>query len=168
MYLSNLLLYSLKYLSISQLMIKSNQDYDAVAELICELTRACNIKEEMFAASFNLSPTEIRVLKLFSFQNSYSIKEIREQFNLTAGRISHILHSLEAKKLLQRIPDTNDKRNINVNLLPKASPLIQNLHQNYKRLHEDILKNVDGVEMNDIYLSLQVLVDVFKKWIREK
>jgi len=148
-------------------MKKTDDNYEAVAELICELTRTCNIKEELFAASFNLSPTEIRLLKLFAFEKSYSIKEIREKLNLTAGRITHILRSLETKKLLIRIPDADDKRNINVNLLPKASPLIQNLHKNYKRLHEDILKNVNGLEMNDIYLSLEVLVDVFKKWIRE-
>lgn len=149
-------------------MNRKHEDYEAVAELICELTRNCNIKEEFFAASFNLTPTEVRLLKLFTFENLYSIREIREKLNLTAGRITHILQSLEQKKLLIRIPDENDKRNINVKLLPNASPLIKNLHQNYKRLHEDILKNVNGVEMNDIYLSLKVLVDVFKKWVAQK
>jgi DNA-binding MarR family transcriptional regulator len=149
-------------------MVKINIESDAVAELICELTRNCNIKEEFFAASFNLSPTEVRLLKLFAFESTFSIKEIRKKLNLSAGRISHILLSLEAKKLLIRISDNSDKRNTIVNLLPNASPLIQNLHQNYHRLHEDILKNVNGVEMRDIYLSLKVLVDVFKKWVEEK
>jgi DNA-binding MarR family transcriptional regulator len=149
-------------------MNNTNNDYEAVAELICELTRNCNIKEEFFAASFNLSPTEVRLLKLFAFENTFSIKEIREKLNLSAGRISHVLQSLEAKKLLVRVSDDNDKRNTIVKLLPNASPLIQNLHQNYHRLHDDILKNVNGVEMNDIHLSLKVLVDVFKKWVEEK
>jgi MarR family 2-MHQ and catechol resistance regulon transcriptional repressor len=143
-------------------------DHEEIAELICDLTRNCNIKEEYFASSFNLSPTEVRLLKLFAFENSYSIKDIRNKLNLTAGRITHVLQSLEAKKLLIRIPDSNDKRNINVKLLPKAVPLIQNLHENYKKLYGDILKNVNGTEMNDIYLSLKILVDVFKKWVEEK
>jgi len=146
----------------------NNNEYQRIAELICELTRNCNIKEDFFAASFNLSPTEVRLLKLFAFADSYSIKEIREKLNLTAGRITHILGSLEAKKILQRVPEENDKRNINVQLLPKANLLIQNLHQNYDKLHENLLKNVKGVEMKNIYESLQILVDIFKKWVAEK
>ena len=149
-------------------MAKINIESDAVAELICELMRNCNIKEEFFAASFNLSPTEVRLLKLFAFENTFSIKEIRKKLNLSAGRISHILLSLETKKLLTRISANGDRRNTLVKLLPNAYPLIQNLLQNYHRLHEDILKNVNGVQMGDIYLSLKVLVDVLKKWVEEK
>ena len=149
-------------------MNKKKNEYEGVAELICELTRNCNIKEEFFAASFNMSPTEVRLLKLFAFESSHSIKEIKQKLNLTSGRITHILQSLEAKKLLVRIPDENDKRNINVKLTAKGSPFIQNLHQNYLNLHEDILRNVDGLEMKDIHAALKILVDVFKKWVEEK
>ena len=149
-------------------MAKKEEEYEVLAELICELTRNCNIKEEFFAASFNLSPTEVRFLKLFAFAPSYTIKEMRDALKLTPGRITHILDTLEEKKLLARIPDENDKRNIIVKLLPKATPLIQNLHQNYNKLHKDILKTVKGEEMEKIYSSLQILVDVFKKWVDEK
>ncbi|PKL88047.1 MAG: hypothetical protein CVV23_12415 [Ignavibacteriae bacterium HGW-Ignavibacteriae-2] len=148
-------------------MSKRNNDYEVLAEMICDLTRNCTIKEEYFAASFNLSPTEVRLLKLFAFHNSFTIKELREKLKLTAGRITHILVSLEAKKLIVRIPDENDKRNIIVKLLPKASPLILNLNQNYHKLHEDILKNVQGDDMDKIFFSMQILVDVFKKWVEE-
>jgi len=149
-------------------MTKLDNELESIAELICELTRNCNIKEEFFAASFNLSPTEVRLLKLFAFENTFSIKEIRNKLNLSAGRISHILQSLERKKLLTRITNDTDKRNTIVKLLPNASPFIKNLQQNYHRLHNDILKNVNDVEMQDIYRSLEVLVDVFKKWVEEK
>ena len=149
-------------------MAKSNKEFEIIAELICELTRKCNIKEEFIAASFNLSPSEVRFLKLFAFEKSYSVREMRDKLNLTGGRISHIIQSLEAKKLVARIPDAHDKRNVHVKLLPKAQPLIQNLHQNYQRLHEDILKNIKGVEIEDIHASLSGLVDVFTDWIEKK
>lgn len=145
-----------------------NKDYEQLSELICELTRNCNIKEEYFAASFNLSPTEVRFLKLFSFQDTYTVKELREKLKLTPGRITHILSSLEAKKLICRIADEKDKRNVIVKLLPKASPLIQNLHENYNKLHKDILKNVKKEDIKNIYSSLEILVDVFKKWVQEE
>ncbi|GAB4148358.1 MAG: hypothetical protein Fur0015_13690 [Ignavibacteriales bacterium] len=146
----------------------ANKDnYRVLAELICDLTRNCNIKEEYFANSFNLSPTEVRFLKLFAFKNQYSIKELKEKLALSPGRITHILQSLEEKMLLVRFPDDKDKRNIMVKLLPKANPLIENLLVNYDNLHEDILKNVDSKEIENIYSSLRILVDVFEKWVNK-
>ena len=144
------------------------KDIDPVAELICELTRNCNIKEEYFASSFNLSPTEVRLLKLFVLSPNYTIKELRELLNLTPGRITHILTSLEAKKLISRNSDPKDKRAILVSLLPKANPLITNLNKNYHELHNRILRNVKEDEMNNILSSLEILVDVFKEWVEQK
>lgn len=141
---------------------------EPVAELICELTRNCNVKEEYFASSFNLSPTEIRFLKLFAIKPIYTIKELRDQLKLTPGRITHILTSLERKKLVSRIVDTNDKRVILVKLMPKASPLISNIQQNYYELHTRILQSIKEDEMEKILSSLEILVDIFKKWLNQK
>jgi DNA-binding MarR family transcriptional regulator len=144
------------------------KNLDPVAELICELTYNCNIKEEYFASSFNLSPAEVRLLKLFILSPTYKIKELRTLLNLTPGRITHILTSLEAKKLISRTPDSKDNRVILVKLLPKANPLIKNLHQNYRELHNQILKNVNEKELDKILSSLQILVKVFKEWVNQK
>jgi len=144
------------------------KDIDPIAELICELTRNCNIKEEYFASSFNLSPTEVRLLKLFVLSPTYTIKELRDLLKLTAGRITHILTSLEAKKLVSRISDSKDKRVILVSLLPKANPLITNLNKNYHELHNRILKNVKEEEMKKILSSLEILVGLFKEWVDQK
>jgi len=144
------------------------KDIDPIAELICELTRNCNIKEEYFASSFNLSPTEVRLLKLFVLSPTYTIKEIRDLLKLTPGRITHILTSLEAKKLVSRNSDSKDKRIIIVSLLPKANPLITNLNKNYHELHNRILKNVKEEEMKKILSSLEILVGVFKEWVDQK
>lgn len=141
---------------------------EPIAELICELTRNCNIKEEYFASSFNLSPTEVRFLKLFAVSSTYTIKELRDLLKLTPGRITHVLSSLEAKKLVSRTQDANDKRVILVSLLPKAYPLITNLHLNYTNLHNKILQNIKEDDLEKVLNSLEILVDVFKKWVNEK
>lgn len=141
---------------------------EPIAEMICELTRNCSIKEEYFAASFNLSPTEVKFLKLFAVKPQYTIKELRDILKLTPGRITHILTSLESKNLISRTLDENDKRVILVSLLPKANPLITNLHQNYTELHRRILQNVDDKELANISKALKILNDVFGKWVNQK
>lgn len=149
-------------------MKKYSNELESIAELVCELTRNCSVKEDYFAASFNLSPTEVRLLKLFTHSNQYSIKELCENLNLTPGRITHILSSLEEKKLIIRKHDVKDKRNVFVSLLPNANPLINNLHKSYNELHQTILKNVGKKELEQIQSSLKTLTDLFKKWVNEK
>lgn len=143
-------------------------EMEPIAEMICELTRNCGIKEEYFASSFNLSPTEVKFLKLFAVKPQYSIKELRDLLKLTPGRITHILTSLENKKLVSRSLAPDDKRVILVNLQQKANPLITNLHQNYTELHNRILQNVDVAELENISKALQILNDVFRKWVNQK
>ena len=104
----------------------------SIAELVCELTRNCNLKEENFAAGFNLSPTEVRLL-------------------------THILISLEEKNLVSRIQDVNDKRIILVKLRPKAHLLINNLKESYDDLHKRILQNLTKEEMKNIISSFSYL-----------
>jgi DNA-binding MarR family transcriptional regulator len=141
---------------------------EPIAELIYELTRNCSIKEEYFASSFNLSPSEVKFLKLFATSPAYNIKELRDLLKLTPGRITHILTSLEKKKLISRSPDPGDKRVILVSVTPKATPLIANLLKNYKELHYEILQNVKNEELDKIISSLEILVKVFKKWVDKK
>jgi len=140
-------------------------DYEVLAEMLCELTRMCGIKEDYFARSFNLSPTEVRLLKLFTFSETFTVKELREKLKISPGRITHIISSLEEKKLIRRVRDVNDRRSILIQLMPSATPYIENLHKNYNQLHLDILKNINKDDMKQIYFSLQVLNKVFKNWI---
>ncbi len=55
-----------------------NKKVEEISQLICHLTRRCNLKEDYFAASFNLSPTEVRLLRLFNDSNTYTVKELKD------------------------------------------------------------------------------------------
>lgn len=141
-----------------------NNEIQSTAELICELTRLCVLKEEKFAASFNLSPTELKMLKLFDGVNIHKVHDLVSMLKLTPGRITHILTSLEEKKLVLRLPDDKDKRNVNVRLQAKAVFFIENLHKNYIDIHQELLESVGQDELKVIQNSLRTLIRVFSKW----
>lgn len=146
---------------------KSNK-YENIAELICDLTRKCGIKEDYFASSFQLTPSEVRLLKLFIYTPTRSVKEIKEYLRLTPGRVTHILCSLEDKGILKRENDKKDKRNVNVKLMPNSAPFINEMSKNYKMLNEEILKKVNKNELENIFKSLRILLDAFDSWIKVK
>jgi len=139
-----------------------------IAELVCNLTRYCNIKEEYFASLFNLSPTQVRVLKLFTHTNSYSIKELCSLLQLSNGRITQIITSLEKKNILYRKTDQKDKRNVIVLLKPKSKTYINNILKNYEGLHNILLSEVTEKETNKIIESLNILNNILERWIKEK
>ncbi|HEX2963681.1 MAG: MarR family transcriptional regulator [Ignavibacteria bacterium] len=145
----------------------NNEKAERLGELICSLTRSCNIREEYFAASFNLSPAEVKLLKLFAFNSTLSIKELCSILHLTPGRITHIVSSLEGKKLLVRSADQNDKRNVIVSTAPKCAHFINNLHMSYLDLHQRVLDSVSEEEQEKLFQSLETLVGIFGKWVHE-
>ena len=82
---------------------------ELMAQLTCELARTCSSKENFFAAKYDLTPAEFRCLRLFKDSPTIAIKKIAIHMNLTPGRITHILTSLEAKNYVERKVDQKNK-----------------------------------------------------------
>ena len=148
--------------------LKTKNEYEVLAELICDLTRNCNIKEEYFAASFHLSPSQVKVLKLFIFHEDLNSKDISELLNLSSGRVAQILNELNKKGLILKEPGIKDKRNIKLFLAPNAKPFIKNIHKSYSGLNERIIGNVSKDQYSELLNSLELLVDNFSKWVNNK
>lgn len=144
------------------------QKEEALAELVCELTRNCNLKEEYFAASYNLSPTQVKFLKLFTLSESYSIKQLCDLLKLSNGRITQVIVALEGKNIITRRQDKEDKRNIIVSLLPGSRPYINNIVSNYRELHKIILAQVGEKKKEEIFKSLEILVNAIQTWVKNK
>jgi len=137
---------------------------EIMARLTCDLGRTCTNKEHFFAAKYDLTPAEFRCLRLFKTRPSMSIKRIAIQMNLTPGRITHILTSLEAKKYIERKVDEKDKRNIIVHLTNSSQPFLKVVNENHIKLHEEILRNIPEDKREFILDSMEDLIKALKTW----
>jgi DNA-binding MarR family transcriptional regulator len=150
------------------MIIKSKDELDSPAELMsrltCELGRTCTNKEHFFAAKYDLTPAEFRCLRLFKNRSSLSIKRIAIQMNLTPGRITHILTSLEAKEYIIRKVDQKDKRNIIVHLTESSQPFLKIVNENHIKLHEEILESIPVDKREFMLESMQDLIKALKTW----
>jgi DNA-binding MarR family transcriptional regulator len=148
--------------------IKQKDEFNSAAELMsrltCELGKTCLNKEHFFAAKYDLTPAEFRCLRLFKDKPSMSIKRIAIQMNLTPGRITHILTSLEAKKYISRKIDEKDKRNIIVHLTESSIPFLKVVNENHIKLHENILGNIPEDKREFILESMEELIKALKTW----
>jgi DNA-binding MarR family transcriptional regulator len=93
-----------------------------------------------------------------------SIKRIAIQMNLTPGRITHILTSLEAKKYIVRKVDEKDKRNIIVHLTESSQPFLQTVNENHIKLHEEILASIPEDKREFMLDSMEELIKALKTW----
>ena len=137
---------------------------EVMSRLTCELGRTCTNKEHFFAAKYDLTPAEFRCLRLFKNRPSMSIKRIAIQMNLTPGRITHILTSLEAKNYIVRKVDEKDKRNIIVHLTESSKPFLKIVNENHIKLHEDILGNIAADRREFMLESMEELIKALKTW----
>lgn len=135
-----------------------------MADLTCELAKTCNDKEVYFSSLFNLTPAEFKCLRLFTKTDSLSIKHIASAMGLTAGRITHILTSLEEKKFVKRKVDENDKRNVIVYLTPNSQPFLKNLNHSHIKLHEDILSKISEDKQELVLDALREVIKALRRW----
>lgn len=135
-----------------------------MAELTCKLSRACNRKETSFAALFQLTPTELRCLRMFSKKSTVSIKEMIDELEISAGRVTHILTSLEKKDYIVRRVDENDKRNHLVDLTPESRKFINQLTKKHVQLHQNILDNISNEKKLVITQVMSELIGALDEW----
>lgn len=135
-----------------------------MADLTCEISRTCNEKENYFASLFNLTPAEFKCLRLFTNKNALPIKEIGYRLNISPGRITHILTSLEEKNFITRKADQTDKRNVLVYLTSKSEPFIKNLNEQHVKMHDDILSKIDPAKRETVIKAMRDVIDALEAW----
>jgi DNA-binding MarR family transcriptional regulator len=140
---------------------------EEMARITCELAKTCTQKENYFASLFNLTPAEFKCLRLFTNKKILSIKEITYQLQITPGRITHILTSLESKKFITRKIDPTDKRNVMVNLTSKSEPFIRNLNETHIKLHEEILEKIDPEKREIIIDAMKEVIVALNLWSKQ-
>lgn len=135
------------------------------AELTCSLSRECSRKEEFFARCYNLTPAELRLLMLFGEKQFISIRDLASIMGLTPGRITHILTSLEEKKLVQRRQDSNDKRSFNVYLTGQSRPYINTINSGHVLVHKEIFDTLDEDTKKNVMNVMESLIHAMQNWI---
>lgn len=135
-----------------------------MAELTCKLSRACNKKETSFAALFQLTPTELRCLRMFAKKPTVSIKEMIDELEISAGRVTHILTSLEKKNYITRRVDQLDKRNHLVDLTQESKKFINQLTSKHIELHQNILNNLTENNREIITNIMVDLIEALEDW----
>lgn len=102
--------------------------YDGVLKNIC--------------AVFGLSLLEVKVLSfLHNNPQMDTAGDIAEYRMLSKGNVSQSVESLIQRGLLERVPDTEDRRKVHLFLLPAAKPVTEQIDSEWRRFDKKLFEN---------------------------
>jgi MarR family transcriptional regulator, organic hydroperoxide resistance regulator len=128
-----------------------------------KLKAAWQVVSRMYNAEATLHDATIAMahflLNVDSHEGSYA-SDIAPMLGMESTSLSRIVHSLEEKKLIQRIPDRNDKRRIKIVLTKKGKgqkELAKNTVRNFNHMVE--LK-IGREKVTEFFKTIDAIVEL--------
>ena len=144
-----------------------NSTASRLANLTFSLLANCQEKEVHLAELHGLTQAEFRCLRLFGTDESLNNKTIAERMKLSPSRLTRIIDGLVKKKYIRREIDSNDRRNMKVNLSTKGKSLVQQLNKAYVDIHEEILMDIDPSQHEQLIVAMTHLLEALEKWLEK-
>lgn len=111
-------------------------------DFLTSIRRIIKLHESMLkevCERYQLSLAEANVISfLYNNPGKDTAGDIVELRMMAKGNVSQAVESLIQKALLQRRPDTSDRRRIHLSLLPKAKPVTDDINRIRKRFQNQM------------------------------
>lgn len=143
----------------------SNSTATRLANLTFNLLANCQEKEVHLAELHGLTQAEFRCLRLFGSDESLNNKTIAERMNLSPSRLTRIIDGLVKKGYIRREIDSNDRRNMKVNLSSRGKSLVLQLNKAYIDIHYEILQDIDPSQHEQLITAMTHLLEALEKWL---
>lgn len=109
---------------------------------------------------FDLTPIQYGVLKcIWDFQLN-NPKDIADKLNIEGSTLSGILERMEAKELITRKIDSDDRRFICINLTEKGKSLENNVNDIVEEVNRNVLSDFSDKEVLQLRQFLKNLAEV--------
>ncbi len=140
-------------------------EYTSILINIRKIVRAINLESKKIEKEYGVSIPQLLCLSYLSTQADFraSHRQIALYLNLNSSTVTGIIHRLEARGLVARLPHQSDKRVILISLtaggatLLKKSPqlLHERLSRKLQNLPEDSLSEIDHT-LNILIKALEI------------
>jgi DNA-binding MarR family transcriptional regulator len=79
-----------------------------------KVIRAIDMRSRQLSKEVGLTGPQLLILQKVGKQSGVMVREIADDINLSSATVTNILDRMEAKKLIERIRSTEDKRKVGV------------------------------------------------------
>ena len=127
-----------------------------------KIIRSINLESKKIQKEFGISIPQLLVLQYLSEQEDYkaSAKDIKNYINLNASTVSGIVHRLEEKGLVARLPNSKDRRGMFVTLTAKGAELLKESPTTLQEKMSKRLKLLSQKQIEALISSIEVLTQL--------
>jgi DNA-binding MarR family transcriptional regulator len=127
-----------------------------------------NIQRKIVRTAFaqierDISLPHLEVIVTLKEEGTRHIAEIGEKLQIPKPQMTHLIDRLENLNIVQRRPDTSDRRIINVALTDKGVEIIEELDRIIKSSLREKLSSLSDEELRELSRCLRRLGDIFTK-----
>ena len=125
---------------------------DRIAILIKRIALDIDKFAGQLLAPYELSNTQYKIIKFLYSQPDTAVRQtdIENNFSLTNPTVTGIIHNLEKKGLVQRIPNPDDKRSKLLVLTNEAMSIKDELYQIGESIEAYVTANLTKTECDDL------------------
>ncbi|NED94909.1 MarR family transcriptional regulator [Phytoactinopolyspora alkaliphila] len=134
----------------------------SVIARVMRLSRLLDRRLKDFLAGHGLEPGEFDVLTTLRRSGapySLSAREFRVASLVTSGAITNRVDRMMAKGLVDRTPDTHDRRSVQITLTPRGLDLIDRLYSSHIKNYERFLSALDHEEQARLADGLRSVIE---------
>ena len=147
--------------------MKNNNNAEKLANLTFNLLAKCQAKEAWIAEKHGLFPSEFKCLRLLGHNGELNNKDIAKLMNLSASRLTRIVDGLVKKGYLMREINSEDRRNMRLNLLKRGKQLTEKLDESYVDIHREILQEIEPDKHLGLVTAMENLLFAIEKWLQK-
>ena len=130
---------------------------EQIAEILQSLQKKCWAKDRILAEEIGLSVPEFNLLTFFYTEDSLPVKSLTLSMNVTPGRITHLVTSLEKKGLMKRSLNKQDRRVVLVTLTKKGRALVDNIYGLVNEFFNEMLSSLNSKDQEILLSKLRQL-----------
>ena len=122
-----------------------------------------NIARECEAIGYKATPEGLGILFLLSRQDGLTQGQISEFLAKDKAAVTRLLTFLEKEDLVQRSPDSEDRRVVRTHITAKGSTAVEEMIPAFKSFFTEVFEGVDPDEFNTARRVLQRIIANMKK-----
>lgn len=131
----------------------------AVANVYRAGTAVRNHMERTILAECNLSWVAFTVLWILWIWDRQETGHVAEEAGVTKGTLTGVIKTLQARKLIRRLPHKEDRRRVSIELTPSGEHLIENLFPLFNQHERVAVKSLTPSEQRELARLLRKMTN---------
>ena len=138
-------------------------DLLSIPPIVFRAVRKKLLRTALINMDVDISPVHIGIMKQLYDAGTLHVAEIGKRLQIARPQMTHLIDKLANLGIVERHPDTTDRRMVNIVLTDKGKTTLEEHDKSIRKAMRDTLSGFTDKELDDLSDSLRKLRDLLSK-----